>query len=217
MSYIERPHEVRVIKDFLRLHRPDTDDGSIDISEYVVHINKLTDVGTGEIASGHFMLNATDGQFITLHTKDDLPVVTPTNPETTPKIDQYTEFYINLTDDYGDGTRHFERIMYLDDELPQRTLEGQLFPLELYGREAYLKKIKITGWFWFITFADMVYTILKYYNAKKGQHQPFVYFKVGNTETTVPPAGMVPRTWSERSTFTRGSTAMTRSCRWWPA
>ena len=113
------------------------------------------------------MMNATDGQFLTLYTPKDesRPAI---NVGDTPHIDHYQEFYLKITDDYGDGTKSYERVLFQDDRLPQRTLEGQLLPLDLYGREAYLKKIKIPGHFWFITYADMVETIVKYYNAKRG-------------------------------------------------
>ena len=91
-----------------------------------------------------------------------------------------------------------DRIMFKDDRLPQQTSAGQLMQVGLYGREMYLKKVKIPGWFWFETFSDMIKTIVEFYNTHKGARQPGVYFEnetvVGQPKlySTRPDAHKVP-------------------------
>ena len=168
----ERPYEIRK-----RAHLVDVPGTGRDISKYVTRIDKFTHVGTGEIPSIQLMLNSTHGQFLTQSSAGIAG-------EDTPIIDQYDEIEVKMIDDY-EPTRTFSRIMYLDDKLPQQNSSGQLYPIELFGREAYLKKVKITGWFWFITYADMIETIFKYYNSKRGERQPGIYFE-NETVTGLP-------------------------------
>ena len=164
-----------------------------DISKYVTRIDKFTAVGTGEIPSVQIMLNTTQGQFITAN--PDIRDEDDNRIENTPIIRQYDEIQIKMIDDYQgspDGAGHtYSRIMFRDDRLPQQTSAGQLMQVELYGREMYLKKVKISGWFWFETFSDMIQTIVEFYNEHKGARQPGVYFaEMGNVMR--PPEGPVP-------------------------
>ena len=182
MSAIRRPYVLKHRGDTLVT---DTNVGK-DISEYVVRIDKFMDIGTGSITSAQIMLNSTDGQFLT---RSDGAAV-----GATPLLDQFDEFLLEVEDDYrvtaDDPTHKFRRIMYLHDQLPQETLEGQLYQLELYGREMYMKRIKIPGHFYFITFQKMIQTIIEYYNAKRGSEQPRIFFD--EADATEPPDVDVP-------------------------
>ena len=182
MSAIRRPYVLKHRGDTLVT---DTNVGK-DISEYVVRIDKFMDIGTGSITSAQIMLNSTDGQFLT---RSD-----GATAGATPLLDQFDEFLLEVEDDYrvtaDDLTHKFRRIMYLHDQLPQETLEGQLYQLELYGREMYMKRIKIPGHFYFITFQKMIQTIIEYYNAKRGSEQPRIFFD--EADATEPPDGDVP-------------------------
>ena len=157
MSHVERPYKLEYLKT----------DPVTDISKYVVSIDKFTDVGTGEIASSQIMLNTIDGQFITESNPD------VNNNDTTPILNQFDELCLTITDD---DKKDFSRILIVDDILLQQANEGQETQFELYGREVYLKKIKIPGHFYFVRHIDMVRQIISYYNEKRGNKQPEITF-----------------------------------------
>ena len=141
-----------------------------DISQHVVSIDKFTDVGTGEIASAQIMINTIDGQFLT-----------ESNGGATPIIDQFNEFELSVIDD---NSVVYSRILYLDDILPQQMLEGQTTEIELYAREAFLKKMKYPGHHYFTSMINMIRIIVSYYNEKRGSAQPEIVFEVTQNGTT---------------------------------
>ena len=156
MSYIERPYTVELID------RSSGQTLATDISKYVVEIDKVEDVGTGEIATSQLMINTIDGQFITEE-----------NNSTTPIIDQFDEIRITVTADDGST---FSRIFVVDEILLQQAELGQETHLELYAREYWLKKMKISGHFYFIRYIDMVKHIIDFYNEHRGTSQPEILY-----------------------------------------
>ena len=164
-----------------RYHQVNYIDGttSTDITNHVISIDKLTDTGTGEIASAQLFLNTMFGQFIT-----------ESNSNTTPIIDQYNTIQIRVWDN---DTLEFSRYMFVDDILPQQIQEGQEMQVELYGREYYLKKMKIPGHFYFIRYIDLIKEIIAFYNANRGSDQPGIiteYNGVDYLEVPSYPAGI---------------------------
>ena len=59
----------------------------VDITDNVITIENMTDVGTGEINTAVLQINARDGNFIT-----------ETNSGATPLINQFDRIYVKLTD-----------------------------------------------------------------------------------------------------------------------
>ena len=126
-----------------------------DISRHIISIDKFTDVGSvggvGEISSAQIMLNSDFGRFLNV----------------APAVDQFNEFDISVTSPY-DANETYRRLMILDEIMPQ-TEEGAGYAttVQLYGREWWLTKVKMTGHYFFITFRDMLKEIIDVYNSKK--------------------------------------------------
>ena len=159
--------------------RPDP----VEITRFVVSIDKFTNVGTGEIPSAQIFINTLDGSFLT----SDFGRVPGSATNTlTPLIDQFHEFAVEVFDD---NNRTYGRIMYLDELLPQQLEQGQETQLELYGREMFLKKMKIPGHFFFISYKDMIRTIINFYNEHRGSTQPQIL-----VEILVPATSTTPET-----------------------
>ena len=129
----------------------------IDISQFVITIDKFTDVGTGEIASARLMLDARFGDFIT-----------QANSDTTPIIKQYDLFRLEMRDS------GYSRFLIQDDIAPQKNSQGSFITLELLGRESYLQKMYFPGHFIFISFRDLVRKIRDFYNTNRGSLQPMI-------------------------------------------
>ena len=132
-----------------------TGTSAIDITQFVISIEKFTDVGTGEIVTARLMLDASFGDF-----------VTQSNSDTTPIISQYDLFRLHLHES------NYERYLIADDVLPQKNEQGSFITLELFGREIYLQKMYFPGNFHFISFRDMVIRIRDFYNTNRGSSQP---------------------------------------------
>ena len=141
-------------------------DKFIDITKFVETFDKFTDVGTGEIVSAKIMLDSRAGEFIT-----------ESNADTTPIIAQYDTFLLTL---YHNDDTTFQRFMLQDDISPQKNDEGTHLILNLLGRERYLQKMFFTGHYFWISFADMLTTIQKYYNDNRGTDQPFMHTYVAD-------------------------------------
>ena len=91
-----------------------------DITKFVVWIDKMTDVGSGEVNSATLVLNADDGGFI-----ED------THTATTPILDQWDKIKITLTDK---NSNSYSRIFEVDTTLPQKSIgRGNLITVELLG------------------------------------------------------------------------------------
>ena len=112
-----------------------------------------------EISSAHIVMNTIDGAFIT-----------NPNGRETPILDRYDEVDIDIQDD--DGT-HLRRIMLIDERLPDEDEKaGHLTTYTLFGREYWLKTVKISGHYWFRTHKDMLGILRDRYNESRGADQP---------------------------------------------
>ena len=149
MSTVERPHKV----DYLGKK---TSRVRTDITNHVISIDKFTDAGAGEIPSAQIVFNTDFGRFI----NSDI------------KFDQFDEFRITVTSPY-DASDTYQKIMFLDELMPQ-TAEGggYITTVQMYAREWYMTKVKMTGHYYFITFRDMVEEIFRIFNAKRGTSVP---------------------------------------------
>ena len=146
MSSVEQPHKVEYLSD-----------PPVDLSKYVVSIDKFTDVGNNEIPSAQIMFNSDFGRFLT---------------EGNVKFDQFDEFSVKVTSPY-DANEDFERVMILDELMPQTEERGgYVSTVQVYAKEWYLTKIKMTGHYFFISFRDMVKEIRDVYNSKRGDKAP---------------------------------------------
>ena len=163
LSAIERPHKVEFIGQ--QTDRPIT-----DITDHVISIDKFTDSGAGEIPSSQIVFNTDFGRFINSGIK----------------FDQFDEFRIKVTSPY-DGNDTFERVMFLDEIMPQ-TAEGggYITAVQMYAREWYMTKVKMTGHHYFITYRDMVKKIIDTFNSKKGKRVPLVIISE-DTLNNIPP------------------------------
>ena len=143
-----------------------------DITEFVNDIEKFTDVGTGEVVSARLMLDARFGDF-----------VTEDNNGATPIIKQYDLFRLEIRDDDGNS---YSRFLFQDDVSPQKNNQGNFLTLDLFGREAYLQKMYFPGHFYFISFRDMIQTIVNFYNENKGTDQPRITPPTATSLSNIP-------------------------------
>ena len=132
-----------------------------DITSYIFQIEKMTDTDQDSPQSAQITMNTIDGAF-----------VTETNGGNTPLLQQYAELEITLTDDAG---REFRRIMILDETMPDESeAGGHLTKYLLYGREYYLKQVRISGHDFFTTHRNMITRIIAQYNESKQPNQPTI-------------------------------------------
>ena len=82
---------------------------SKDISSHVVSIEKMTDVGSGEVNTATLILNARDGQFITQSNSGDTPI-----------IDEFDKIKISITDKNGDT---YSRVYEVYTLTPKKTIQ----------------------------------------------------------------------------------------------
>ena len=80
----------------------------VDITNNVITIENMTDVGTGEINTAVLMLNARDGQFIT------------EDSGSTPQINQFDRIYIKITDTNG---AIYDKIYEVESLQQQKTIK----------------------------------------------------------------------------------------------
>ena len=139
-----------------------------DITSYVESINKMTDVGNGEIPTAQIMLYSIDGEF-----------VTNSNMGKTPIISQYDSISVTFEDNkLGLRTQWF----FQDDVAPQKNETGRHVVLELVGWEAHLQKVYFTGYYPFRSMKAMLTEIADYYNAVKGDNQPPLRYEMTSFE-----------------------------------
>ena len=146
----------------------------VDISDHVVSIDKFTDVGTGEIVSAKIMLDARLGNFITEANRIGSP--SPDRIEfETPILKQYDVMYLEITmlsETTDTPANTYSRYLIVDDLIPLVNSDGQFLSVELFGRERYLQKMLFPGHFYFISYKNMIQTIVDFYNRNKGKKQP---------------------------------------------
>lgn len=109
------------------------DRSSVDISAYVTSVDKWLDVGSGEVAQCQMMLECRDGAFLV-----------NTNSGRTPIISHYDEIEVRIGyNDSGEDTQR--RIFYVSRMLPQREGDSVLAQVEMFGREAHLRRSYVGG------------------------------------------------------------------------
>ena len=133
-----------------------------DISGYIETVDKFTDEGNGIVPSATIMLDARDSEFIT-----------NTNGGDTPRIEQYDLLQLTIQDNSGNT---YSKFLVVDDVEPMENETGRHLVVEAFGRERYLQKMLMTGYFPFVTFKDMLVTLRDYYNANAGTVQPYMAF-----------------------------------------
>ena len=146
----------------LEYHGTDVVTNPTDITNYVISIEKFTDVGTGEIVSAKIMLDARYGDF-----------VTQANSGKTPILKQYEVLRLEVSTFHDSGEK-YSRYLVVDDLSPQVNANGQFLSVELLGRERYLQKMLFPGHFYFVSFRKMIGTIVSFYNKNKGSKQPSI-------------------------------------------
>ena len=139
--------------------------GSTDITPHLYMIEKMTDSDQDSPQSAQMTLNTIDGAFVTDHSGHATPIIT-----------QYDEIEVELTDDAG---RKFRRIMVVDETMPDETeAGGHLTKYQLYGREYYLKQVRMSGHDFFTTHRNMITRIIDLYNESKGESQPTIQLEM---------------------------------------
>ena len=129
----------------------------IDITDNVITIENMTDVGTGEINTAVLQLNARDGQFITA------------DGGTTPKINQFDRIYIKLTDKNG---ATFEKIYEVDSLEQKKTItEGIRLVVNLMGMERHLQQIHFAKQFFYENAFNVAKDVCDLYNSSRGSKQ----------------------------------------------
>ena len=99
---------------------------STDITASVIAIERMTDVGSGEVNSATLILNSRHGDFIT---NDSGNITTPV----TPLLDEFDKIKIEIEDKNGDT---YSRILEVDTLTPKKTIqEGIRLEVELLGQE----------------------------------------------------------------------------------
>ena len=131
---------------------------SKDISSHVVSIEKMTDVGSGEVNTATLILNARDGQFIT-----------QSNSGNTPIIDEFDKIKISITDKNGNT---YARVYEVDTLTPKKTIQdGVRLEIELIGQEHNLQKIHFAKQFYYANAFEVVKDIIDKYESNRGSAQ----------------------------------------------
>ena len=131
---------------------------SKDISSHVVSIEKMTDVGSGEVNTATLILNARDGQFIT-----------QSNSGNTPIIDEFDKIKISITDKNGDT---YSRVYEVDTLTPKKTIQdGVRLEIELIGQEHNLQKIHFAKQYYYANAFEVVKDIIDKYESNRGSAQ----------------------------------------------
>ena len=158
---VDRPHDLQYYGEPTAGAYP----SPTDINNYVVSIDKFTDVGTGEVVSAQVMLDARFGDFITSTDVNSPPIIMP-----------YDLFRLTLTDDKEQGVAGdtYTRYLIADDRYPQKITQGTQIQLEFFGRERFLQKMYMPGHYYFRTDKEMLKIIIEFYNSNRGANQPEV-------------------------------------------
>ena len=131
---------------------------SKDITSSVIAIDKMTDVGSGEINSATLILNARHGDFITNANSGDTPI-----------LDEFDKIKIEITDKNGDSYR---RIFEIDTLVPKKTIqEGIRLEVELLGQERCLQQVHFAKQYYYENAFNVAKDIVDRYSANKGSAQ----------------------------------------------
>ena len=133
-------------------------DTSQDITSSVIAIDKMTDVGTGEINSATIILNARHGDFIT-----------NANSGVTPILDEFDKIKITITDKNSDS---YSRIFKVNTLTPKKTIqEGIRLEVELLGQERCLQQVHFAKQYYYENAFNVAKDIVDRYSANKGSAQ----------------------------------------------
>ena len=131
---------------------------SKDITSSVIAIDKMTDVGSGEINSATLILNARHGDFITNANSGDTPI-----------LDEFDKIKIEITDKNGDSYR---RIFEVDTLVPKKTIqEGIRLEVELLGQERCLQQVHFAKQYYYENAFNVAKDIVDRYSVNKGSAQ----------------------------------------------
>jgi len=148
-----------------------------DITSSVISIEKMTDVGSGEVNSATLILNARHGNFITA---DSGTVATPV----TPILDEFDKIKIVITDKNGDSYR---RIFEVDELTPKKTIqEGIRLEVQLLGQERCLQQTHFAKQYYYANAYEVTKDIVDKYNLTKGSSQVEVQNQDNTTYNTLP-------------------------------
>ena len=133
-----------------------------DISSHVIAIERMTDVGSGEINSATLILNARGGNFITADSGSN-------STPNTPLLDEFDKIKIKITDKSGNI---YQRIFEVDTLTPKKTIqEGIRLDIELLGQERCLQQTHFAKQFYYANGFEVVKDICDKYVATKGSAQ----------------------------------------------
>lgn len=133
-----------------------------DISSHVIAIERMTDVGSGEINSATLILNGRDGNFIT---NDSGSNATPN----TPLLDEFDKIKIKITDKSGNI---YQRIFEVETLTPKKTIqEGIRLDVELLGQERCLQQTHFAKQYYYANANEVVKDICDKYIDTKGTAQ----------------------------------------------
>ena len=135
---------------------------STDITGSVIAIEKMTDVGSGEVNSATLILYARHGDFIT---NDSGNITTPV----TPLLDEFDKIKIEIEDKNGDT---YSRILELDELTPKKTIqEGIRLEVQLLGQERCLQQTHFAKQFYYSSAFEVTQDIIDKYNLTRGTAQ----------------------------------------------
>ena len=150
---------------------------STDITSSVIAIEKMTDIGSGEVNSATLILNARHGDFITA---DSGTVATPV----TPILDEFDKIKIVITDKNGDSYR---RIFEVDELTPKKTIqEGIRLDVQLLGQERCLQQTHFAKQYYYSNAYEVTKDIVDKYNLTKGTSQVEVQNQDNTTYNALP-------------------------------
>jgi hypothetical protein len=133
-----------------------------DISASVIAIERMTDVGSGEVNSATLILNSRHGDFIT---NDSGNITTPV----TPLLDEFDKIKIEITDKNGDS---YSRIFEVDELTPKKTIqEGIRLEVQLLGQERCLQQTHFAKQFYYSSAFEVTQDIIDKYNLTRGSAQ----------------------------------------------
>ena len=159
MSFITKNYKVEIVL---------TNISFVDITDFIVSLDKFILQSTGVLNTARITLNAEFGNFIT----ND-------NGGTTPLLSQFDLIRITIIGD--DGITQQAKIFEMTTDLAQlATRSSHFLPIELEGRERNLSGVPFGGFFRNQTHLGIINEIRGAYNEQIGTSQPSITFPSGN-------------------------------------
>lgn len=139
--------------------RFDPGTANTDITKFIVSVDSMTDVGTGEVNSATITLNADQGGFISNASVEGV--------NSTPILDQWGKIKITLTDK---NSNSYSRIFEVETTLPQKAIGGgNLLKVEMFGQEHNLKDVHFGKQYFFADAFSTSKDIIDRYNGAGGK------------------------------------------------